>query len=51
METSTVRSRFRKDPDQPPSRVSFLIGSFFFFRIPASHLDLKPEASREISVD
>lgn len=34
METSTVRSRFRKDPDQPPSRVSFLIGSFFFFSYP-----------------
>ena len=28
---SAQRSRFRKDPDQPPSRVSFLIGSFFFF--------------------
>lgn len=53
METSTVR---RRGPPGARSaaalekilishrRVSFLIG-FFFFRIPASHLDLKPEAS------
>ena len=54
METSTVR---RRGPPGARSaaalekvpishrRGSFLIGFFFFFLNPASHLDLKPEAS------